>query len=221
MTDCYDFKKNISKYLDGDMNNRERLLFEEHRSCCPECGTTLEQLKSIKSRLASLTVFKTSSNFDIVLRSRLRDEINRKRPFFHLEMLAPGWRVAFYSTAIVVLISTGILLERTLSLNRAGRQGELQIATTQLRPVPQQSGKTSAEQAIASRSQSTRMKNYMPMKKVAIADIIRSQAENSRSVARAPGRAMEYSDRSIADTLFRTEERSSPLIRQVNHTAQF
>jgi hypothetical protein len=222
MIDCYNFKKNISKYLDGAMNDRERLLFEEHRSYCPECGTTFEQLKSIKSRLASLTVYKTSSNFDIVLRSRLRDEINRQRPFLNLETLAPVWRVAFYATAIVVLIYTGILLEKTLAPERTGTPDELQIATTQVSPVPEQAKKIPAEQTAASRRQYTKMTNYMPMKKVAAADIIRSHAEDrSRSATGIPGRSMEVTDHSIPDTLLRTEGQSSPLIQPVNHIVQF
>ncbi len=40
----------LSEYLDGELSRRERRACEEHVACCPDCATTLDDLRHVVAR---------------------------------------------------------------------------------------------------------------------------------------------------------------------------
>jgi hypothetical protein len=114
MADCYKLMKKYTHFLDGDLQGAEKEKFEQHLGSCPECGRRLGQTREIVKNLSALSKYKTSPTFEIVLRSKLRSELNKRSTYSHFFLPEKWSQVTAYAAGIILLISTGIFIDRSL-----------------------------------------------------------------------------------------------------------
>ena len=62
MYTCDKISKNITKYLDGDIDGSLKLEIETHLENCPVCHKKIDQIKFLSKSLSSLPNLKTSQN---------------------------------------------------------------------------------------------------------------------------------------------------------------
>jgi hypothetical protein len=111
MKDCKWFEKFFSDYIDGQLDSKMLLELEDHLKDCPHCVEIIQRMKSISSRLQNLDQLKTSSDFETVLRTRIRVEMGLKRnsllPGFNgFSLKAPVYAVSLaFFAAMILFIS--------------------------------------------------------------------------------------------------------------------
>ena len=112
MAICYNFQKKISAYIEGELTGPEEDKFNSHLEKCSSCRARVSNMKMLTSNLGQLPKYKTSSTFDVELRSRIRAEMN-KGSFVNIfnDMRTP-LRMSMYATAAVIFISLGILIDQ-------------------------------------------------------------------------------------------------------------
>ena len=60
---CHDFESNLSAYLEGDLKQRLRKEFNEHKINCVECNKMLNDITELVSNMSNIEPCHTSSNF--------------------------------------------------------------------------------------------------------------------------------------------------------------
>ena len=109
---CSDFSKQVSDYIDGELEEHARGLVERHAGDCPSCAKLLKELQALTKQLSQLPQMQPSAGFDFALRSRLLIEMTKEehlgRKVQHL--LFPTMPRAFLSAAAIVLLALGIAL---------------------------------------------------------------------------------------------------------------
>jgi anti-sigma factor RsiW len=112
--------KLISPYIDGELNIRERDLFESHINECRECVGELEELQKIHEQFARAETFKAPHGFSTRVLSNIRaKETRRFEGLVHvLAKSAEGF-------AVLVLIVLGIILGSFLSKNLVSEKGNV------------------------------------------------------------------------------------------------
>jgi hypothetical protein len=206
MKSCDRTVKNIFKYLEGSISDNERTNFENHVKLCPSCHKRLENSKLVKSSLAHLPKYKTSANFDTVFRARLRAEtFNRRLPSW----TAWRWQIPAYSTAAILLISTGILLQKTLQspANMVSQPATQNIA---LETMPANALKV-LERALPA-GKYPKLKNYV-LENVSMADVIKKSRKRSGHKSGILAAADSLSPQPRRDT--------PPIINQANVSSSY
>jgi len=78
LSKCEDITSRISDYLEGALDNGEKLNLEQHCKTCVECYSVLNRMGELSHHLQNLEKVKTSDSFQAVLRSRLRKELEHE-----------------------------------------------------------------------------------------------------------------------------------------------
>ena len=107
MTNCEKFLPLYTEYLDGALSSQSKLEFDEHLHQCADCTATLRRMKAIQVRLNELPMVRTSDSFHILLRSRIRRELEKtsfkQTVFSYLRTYRlPAYGISF---AMLLLIS--------------------------------------------------------------------------------------------------------------------
>lgn len=93
----------FSAYLDNELDEKQRLLVENHLRECPECRAELEELKSCDRILKLREIEEPTNKFQLGFENRVLDKVRKKaRP-------AWGWRlspilVPVASAALVIFV---------------------------------------------------------------------------------------------------------------------
>jgi len=104
MLSCDKFASLITDYLDGHLSPEKRVTFEEHLFACRNCSLTFQRVKILKARLRQLTPVQTSPAFEIVLRSRLRRELDSLTFWDRiLEYFPWGGRIPAFAFSLLLL----------------------------------------------------------------------------------------------------------------------
>lgn len=74
MEKCYYFRKLFLDYTEGNLNDLQRDDFEKHLKECPLCHEELQGFRQIQQELHQVDAHKTSADFDVILRARIRRE---------------------------------------------------------------------------------------------------------------------------------------------------
>ncbi len=109
MISCDQFTSLITDYLDGFLSGERKKQFEEHLLGCHTCKTTFQRVKLVRRHLQELPHIHTSSTFEVVLRSRIRRELERENFFERLLLKLSGNRAPAYGLALVSLAAVSIL----------------------------------------------------------------------------------------------------------------
>ena len=105
MTSCERFLPHFSEYLEGTIPVQLKAEFEAHLRGCENCRNTLHRMQMLQSRLQNLPVVRTSNAFHIVLRSRIRHELERPTLWERLIDSLQMNRIPAYAAAAVLLLA--------------------------------------------------------------------------------------------------------------------
>jgi len=110
MSPCQWFRECIFDLFDGELDIARRKELERHMKECPHCASFLNQIRILKSHLRNLMPIKTSDNFQILLREKIRREVAGKRtsavPSFYITR---RWVHAFGIALIVITVGFWVL----------------------------------------------------------------------------------------------------------------
>lgn len=104
MTGCVNVRDNICAYIDNELNEEEKLSFEEHIQNCSECSRELEEMKRIVGLCTSLPQKELPDDFSAELHERLLAVAERQKS--NTVHRAKG----FALTRRIASIAAGVLL---------------------------------------------------------------------------------------------------------------
>ena len=214
MDNCDKFLRNISNYIDGDLQMAEQAFMEEHEVLCPPCRKKVLQISQLTKRLPLLPQAKTKPSFDLVLHSRLRTEINRKRPFTLFPNLGSIWQIPAYAAAAILFIGLGILLDRVfVQQNIASSTAITPIVVNENR-----ASKTIQPDTAGSTLSQTRMSHYVGLKQINPKDLLRR--EGIASSSEGMRRLSSIGKDSIESRIYKSRE-SGLNVQQANASIGF
>ncbi len=161
MGKCYKYTMKISQYLDNELNDAEKKNFEQHCNECLSCRTKLLKTQELVKYLPGMPKPKPSFSFDVVLRSRLRQEIKSHQATF-LPVFRPVWQLATICIVAGISVYAGMFLDQRLNQ-------PAQIQTEQKPIYLRPTRRISAEKPVNTPGQ-IRVKNYV-MDELKISDL--------------------------------------------------
>ena len=78
---CYDFELNLTAYIEGEIKEKNRKLFLEHKKLCNDCNQTYNESIELIRIMPQLNTIKTSAKFVNKLNDRIY-ELDNKGPSF-------------------------------------------------------------------------------------------------------------------------------------------
>jgi anti-sigma factor RsiW len=141
MNSCQKLSELFSEYVERSLHEEVRQEVELHLKACPPCQETIERLGRLRRNLKSLSVVKVSPDFETVLRTRMRLERHRLRPWTFSMPLFPA-RAMAYGLLFVGVIGGGMFYLRYTSQNSPAA---MQVSSTSIQqpsntsPIPIQS----------------------------------------------------------------------------------
>jgi hypothetical protein len=117
---CYDFKLNISAYIEGELKQVVRQSFNEHKENCTLCKEKLADISQLMDKMPKFTPLATSHQFIHNLNAKIQEIDNRGPSIWeHIMQFKPfGFEpvpALGFSVAIVMVIGASYLL-----MNRDG-----------------------------------------------------------------------------------------------------
>ena len=112
---CYNFKLNISAYIEGDLKLVQRKAFSSHKESCRKCEQELINIINLLDSLSNLNEISTSNTFDEKLNNKILEIENKGLSIWeYLLNLQPfGFNpsVAFgIGLSIIMIFGTSYLL---------------------------------------------------------------------------------------------------------------
>lgn len=115
VVNCEEVWREISNYLDGEVDAGMRTAMEEHFRGCKHCTSVLEGTRNVIQLYGDERMFEVPLGFSHRLRRRLEDNMQPSRRTFF------GWMVA---AAAAVLVAGSFELARSSVLSRPGLRSE-------------------------------------------------------------------------------------------------
>ncbi len=126
MPQCYDFKILIDKLVDAEISPVEKRELNNHLDSCNDCRNYMEKLKKMRRMFSQLPRVKTTDDFYVLLRARIRRELSRGDKRFYNPILYPKRIFQYgFSLAVVVLL---LLLINPFNIIRNESESHLSIS---------------------------------------------------------------------------------------------
>jgi len=111
MNSCDKIKKLAFLYNDHALESTQHTQIKDHLDACLSCRTHFAQARQIRKSLHHLPRVRTASDFNTVLRARLRSE-SARRTFYRFDILSTFWRVPAYAAVALFFIAVGMMVQR-------------------------------------------------------------------------------------------------------------
>lgn len=103
MKKCERFRQHFSDYIDGLLDSTIRLELENHLENCPRCLKVIQRMKNVSQKLKHLPGLKTSPDFDMVLRTRIRVESGLERKSWSENKFKWSIQIPVYAASIAII----------------------------------------------------------------------------------------------------------------------
>lgn len=112
MKECGKYSKWFSEYIDNDLNIERKQILEQHLHKCSTCKKQIMELDNVKNSLKSMHRIKTSKTFDLLLQSRIRQEIRKSnyKTILPVPSLRLSWRIPAFAAAALFFLMLGAFL---------------------------------------------------------------------------------------------------------------
>jgi hypothetical protein len=114
MTACEKIRDDLSSYLENELTGDEKNHLEAHLAACDQCAMTAGRLRALQGRLHKMAPVTTSGTFHVVLKSRIRRELEPKvsivdkfRLFFR-NNAAPAYSLSLLSLLLLTYVSVDL-----------------------------------------------------------------------------------------------------------------
>ncbi len=214
MGDCYKYQKLINDSIDNEIDTTGKKQLEDHIKQCASCSTQLQNARIVKHSLKTLPKYKTSTSFELVLRSRLRNEMYKKPAFAPLMWLS-SWRpVPAFATLGIIFIFFGYFLANTIQTNKIPTQAPQLVTSNSAAMIENNQAMVIRP---AANDGSIKMKNY-----VNIAEQLPGNHPYARELSEIQS-SYNRIQQVQNDTVRRVMPRNlnKPLIRQANTIVHF
>ncbi len=213
MISCDRFTSLISDYLDGFLSGENKKAFEEHLLSCKACRATFQRVKLVQKHLHELPEIHTSSTFDVVLRSRIRRELERESFFERFLLKLTGSRTPAYGLALASLALISFLAFNLFFQTQPNQQASTPArATSTMAVLPSAQTKAVARTA-------SRVEEHV---RYILDEVALSESSATRtglnSASLNAHQSAENSGRTNADSLASIPFRGMPLGRPVSVT---
>jgi len=131
MTNCDKFVTLFSDYIDGTLANQQKSEFRQHIDQCRKCADTLSGMRVIKTHLKELTPVKTSNTFHVVLRSRIRRELERATLRDRFIVYIQTHRLPAFATSFAALIVISFITFNTFYKTDQTSETSVPLVATQ------------------------------------------------------------------------------------------
>ena len=111
MDNCKKFKELLSDYIEGGLDPQTKLLLEQHLKECLNCSKVITRLKTLHRTLKELPKLAVSSDFETVLRTRIRVESGldrRRREKFAIFL--PTQSPVFAAAALIIFLAVTVAI---------------------------------------------------------------------------------------------------------------
>jgi len=116
MDSCQRFKEMISDYIEGGLDQQNKLQMEQHLRDCLNCKQAIGRLKSLIRNLKELPRRKVSPDFETILRARISVESGLAR--HRSEGIFSSWQIRIPAYALSVALIVLVILSVTSYVNR-------------------------------------------------------------------------------------------------------
>ena len=100
---CDEIRPRLDAYVDGELDEAERALFDDHLADCPECGPEVAALETLR---AEIRQHAPAYRAPPALRSQIRTTLRREAvASARSTMTAPGWLA--YAASILIAVAVG------------------------------------------------------------------------------------------------------------------
>ncbi|OQX96454.1 hypothetical protein B6I21_01010 [candidate division KSB1 bacterium 4572_119] len=104
MNTCQNYEGFISGYLEGDLQGESLLEMKNHISKCQSCSQKINNIKVLCLNLKKLAPVKTSSDFDTMLRARIKLDSKKKRYQTNWNLFPGNFRIPAHGISIALII---------------------------------------------------------------------------------------------------------------------
>jgi len=104
MISCDQFSSLITDYLDGFLGGKKKSQFEGHLMACESCRAKMQRVKFVQKQLREMPLVHASPTFDIVLKSRIRQELERESFFERIVDSLFSTKAPAYGLAVLSLL---------------------------------------------------------------------------------------------------------------------
>jgi hypothetical protein len=104
MNICYQCEELISNYIENLLDSNSRQQFDSHQKKCPPCARKTNNIKVLHKSLTTLPVKEVSSDFDNMLRARIRIENKRERQKRQSLLFSWKVRVPIYGISVALIL---------------------------------------------------------------------------------------------------------------------
>jgi len=104
MDSCQRFKEMISDYIEGGLDQQNKLQMEKHLSDCLRCKQVVRQLKGLIRNIRELPTINVSPDFETILRARISMESSLARHRIGRLFPSGQFRLPAYAFSAVVII---------------------------------------------------------------------------------------------------------------------
>jgi len=114
MKNCKWFEKYFSDYIEENLSHNLVEELKKHFDKCTRCTAIINQMRIVKTRLGQLVPLKTSTDFNTVLRTRIRIESGLERSPWHERM--GGWsiRVPIYAASLAIILMVAFFINEQI-----------------------------------------------------------------------------------------------------------
>ncbi len=100
--------KDLSRYIDGAQDMRQKEIIESHLKVCPDCRKTLEGLSLLKQSLSEMPIVKESQDFDFVFNQKLNERLQKETITWQIKDI--------FTSRVPVLVRVAALLILSISV---------------------------------------------------------------------------------------------------------
>ena len=131
MKHCQRFRDSLLEFFDDELDVQKKKEVEQHLKVCPHCMHFLNQLRRLRSHLRGLPTIKTSENFHILVRERIRRDLARQRGAKQSSTLIVKRFVPAFGLTVLVALVGFLVLDHKDSLVEptTGRGGGISVST--------------------------------------------------------------------------------------------
>ena len=130
MKHCQRFRDSLLEFFDDELDVLEKKEVEQHLKVCPHCMYFLNQLRRLRSHLRGLPTIKTSENFHILVRDRIRRDLARQRRAKQSSnIIVRRWVPAFGLTVLVAVVGFLVLDHKDSLVDSKTGRGGVSVST--------------------------------------------------------------------------------------------
>lgn len=107
----------ISDYIEGELSERDKEQIENHFDECTTCSKITSRISKLQNNLKNLRRIQTSTDFETVLRTRIRIESGIGRRRLHEIIWSWPARIPIYGMSIALIIIAIVLVIEQVNIS--------------------------------------------------------------------------------------------------------